>query len=170
MVNHHGPNGTLRSTGTGLFTKLPCTIRYRLFTLALFIIPTTYLLLTMPQTLYHRTTIGDARAIVKDGFENQKWRFENDDGTGEVKKAVGVWLSDRPLDGEEGPPGDAILEVDMDASEESLELFQLEGVVWEARLWIVPAEVVNARSKIRILQVDPRSSWFHEKPDLGDED
>ncbi len=92
--------------------EILCTIRYRLFTLALFIIPTTYLLLTMPQTLYHRTTIGDARTIVKDGFENQKWRFENDDGTGEVKKAVGVWLSDRPLDGEEGPPGDAILEVD----------------------------------------------------------
>ncbi len=124
----------------------------------------------MSLNLYHRTTIGNARAIVQNGFENQKWRFEHEDTSGEVKKALGVWLSDRPLEGEDGPPGDAILEVVMDASEESLELFQLEGVVWEAQLWIVPAEIVNARSTVRILQVDPRTSWFHERPDLDGED
>ena len=124
----------------------------------------------MSLTLYHRTSIGDARAVVANGFENQKWRFEHDDGNGEVKKALGVWLSDRPLDGEEGPPGDAVLEVALDATEEALELFQLEGVLWNARLWIVPAEVINTRAKVRILKVDPRSSWFHEKPDLSDED
>ena len=124
----------------------------------------------MSLNLYHRTTIGNARAIVQNGFENQKWRFEHEDASGEVKKALGVWLSDRPLEGEDGPPGDAILEVVMDASEESLELFQLEGVVWEAQLWIVPAEIVNARSTVRILQVDPRTSWFHERPDLDGED
>ncbi len=124
----------------------------------------------MSLNLYHRTTIGDARSIVRNGFENQKWRFEHEEESSEVKKALGVWLSDRPLDGEDGPPGDAILEVVMDASEESLELFQLDGAVWEAKLWIVPAEVVNARSKVRILQVDPRSSWFHKRPDLDGED
>lgn len=124
----------------------------------------------MSLNLYHRTTIGDARAIVQNGFENQKWRFEHEDASTEVKKALGVWLSDRPLDGEDGPPGDAMLEVVMDASEESLELFQLQGAVWDAKLWIVPAEVVNARSTVRILSVDPRSSWFHERPDLDGQD
>ncbi len=124
----------------------------------------------MPFTLYHRTSILDARTVVKDGFENQKWRFEHEEGDREVKKALGVWLSNRPLEGDEGPPGDAVLEVEMDASEESLELFQVEGVLWDARLWIVPAEVVNARSTVRILKVDPRSSWFHERPDIDEGD
>lgn len=124
----------------------------------------------MSLNLYHRTTISDARAIVQNGFENQKWRFEHEEVISEVKNALGVWLSDRPLDGEDGPPGDAMLEVVMDASEESLELFQLDGVVWEAKLWIVPAELVNARSTVRIFQVDPRSSWFHERPGLDGED
>ena len=123
----------------------------------------------MTLSLYHRTSIGAARAIVQNGFENQQWRFEHDEGNGEDKKALGVWLSDRPLDGDEGPPGDAVLEVSLDATVESLELFQLEGVMWDTRLWIVPAEVINARSKVRILNVDPRSSWFHEPPDLDEE-
>ena len=124
----------------------------------------------MSLNLYHRTSIGDARAIVQNGFENQAWRFEHDDADTETKKALGVWLSDRPLEGEDGPPGDAMLEVVMDASEESLQLFLLEDVVWDARLWIIPADVVNARSSVRIHKVDARSSWFHERPDLGVED
>ena len=125
----------------------------------------------MPFTLYHRTSIGDARVIVQNGFENQKWRFEHEEPeVGEVKKAVGVWLSDRPLEEDQGPPGDAVLEVAMDVSEEALVLFQLEGVKWDARLWIIPAELLNDRAHVRILQVDPRTSWFHEPPDLDDID
>jgi hypothetical protein len=124
----------------------------------------------MALTLFHRTTIADARNIVRAGFEDSKWKFENDDPTlGDVRKALGVWLSDRPLGPDEGPPGDAVLEVTLDTSEQALELFQIEGVLWEARLWIVPAELVNARSKVRILNVDPRTSWFHEAPDLDAE-
>ncbi len=125
----------------------------------------------MSLMLYHRTSIGEARAIVHNGFEDQKWRFEHDvPGVEDVKKAVGVWLSDRPLQQDEGPPGDAVLEIAMDVSEDALELFQLEGVLWDARLWIVPAELINTRSKVRILNVDPRSSWFHEKPEVDDGD
>ena len=125
----------------------------------------------MPFTLYHRTSIAGARGIVKNGFENQRWQFENEEPeVGEVKKTVGVWLSDRPLEGDEGPPGDAVLEVAMDVSEEALELFQLEGLVWDTRLWIIPAELLNDRAHVRILQVDPRTSWFHEPPDLDEVD
>ena len=121
-------------------------------------------------TLYHRTSIGDARTIVRNGFEDQKWRFEHEDaGPEDVKKAVGVWLSDRPLDQEEGPHGDAVLEVALDVSEDSLGSFQLEGVLWDARLWIVPAELINAHANVRILNVDPRTSWFHERPEGGDD-
>ena len=125
----------------------------------------------MSLTLYHRTSIADARAIVQNGFENQKWRFEHDEPEmEEVKKAVGVWVSDRPLDQNEGPPGAAVVEVTLDVSEDALELFQFEGVLWDARLWVIPAEIINARANVRILNVDPRSSWFHEAPQIDDED
>ncbi|HEX9692471.1 MAG TPA: hypothetical protein VGA22_10265 [Gemmatimonadales bacterium] len=124
----------------------------------------------MSLTLFHRTSIGDAREIVQNGFSDAKWRFEHEDkALGGSKKATGVWLSDRPLQSGEGPPGDATLEVVLEVQDEALELFQVDGVLWDARLWIVPAEVVNRHADIRILNVDPRSSWFHEKPDLDGE-
>jgi hypothetical protein len=115
--------------------------------------------------LYHRTSVGEARQIVKDGFQDQKWGFSVDDAVIERRvKAVGVWLTDRQLEGDDGPPGDATLEVLLDADETSLQPFELEGVLGDARLWVVPARILNPRSKVRILHVDPRSSgWFDRR-------
>ena len=112
------------------------------------------------------------RAIVKGGFENARWQFgQEDERTGELLKVVGVWLSDRPLKEDEGPPGDAVLEVKMELSDEVLDRFEMDGVLWEARLWIVPAELLNPHATVRIQGVDPRSSWFHEAlEDEGDDD
>lgn len=123
----------------------------------------------MSITLYHRTSIGDARHIARHGFEDLKWAFGQEDASeGEVRKAVGVWLSDRPLASEEGPGGDAVLEVTLELEEDALGPFELEGVLWDARLWVVPAGMINPRAAIRILEVDPRTSWWYEAQD-GDE-
>ncbi len=117
--------------------------------------------------LFHRTTIGDARTIVKKGFDDAKWRFLDleETGAGREVKVVGVWLSDRPLGEDEGPGGDALLEVDLEVSESALEPFEIEGIFWDAHLWVVPAKLVNANAQIRILGVDPRTSWWYEVPD-----
>jgi hypothetical protein len=32
--------------------------------------------------------------------------------------------------------------------------------VLDARLWVVPAQLINPHAKMRILQVDPRTSWW----------
>ncbi len=83
--------------------------------------------------LYHRSTIAGAREIIKHGFDDEKWSFGLRDAlTGETIKALGVWLTDRPLSLEEGPPGDAILEVRVDYSEETLQAFELLGVFEDA--------------------------------------
>ncbi len=106
--------------------------------------------------LYHRSTIAGAREIIKHGFEDEKWSFGLRDAlTGDTIKALGVWLTDRPLSIEEGPPGDAILEVRVDYSEETLQAFELLGVFEDARLWVVPSEIVSPQSQVRILAVDP---------------
>ncbi len=106
--------------------------------------------------LYHRSTIAGAREIIKNGFEDEKWSFGLRDAlTGETVKAFGVWLTDRPLAAGEGPPGDAILEVQVDFSEEALQAFELIGVFEDVRLWVVPTEIVSPHSQVRILAVDP---------------
>lgn len=106
--------------------------------------------------LYHRSTIAGAREIIKHGFEDEKWSFGLRDAlTGESIQAWGVWLTDRPLGLEEGPPGDAMLEVQVDFSEEALQAFELLGVFEDARLWVVPTEIVSPHSQVRILAVDP---------------
>lgn len=117
----------------------------------------------MSVVVFHRTTIGDARQIVKHGFEDLKWAFGHEDEPGEIQKATGVWLSERPLQAEEGPGGDAVLEVVLDLPEETLAPFQLEGILWDTRLWVVPAALINPHAAIRILEVDPRTSWWYER-------
>jgi len=50
----------------------------------------------------------------------------------------------------------------VDLGEETLGAFELQGVFWDVRLFVVPAEVLNAKVRSRILEVDPRTSWFHD--------
>lgn len=112
--------------------------------------------------LFHRTSIGEAREIIQHGFVDEKWAFKVRGDVGAPRKLVGVWLSDRPLNEQEGPDGDAILEVKLGLGDDALARFELDGVFWDARLWVVPAEVLNPHVSVRIHQVDPRSSWFFE--------
>lgn len=120
-------------------------------------------------TLYHKTTIADARGVLKDGYGDTEWDFGLKDAhTGEEVTVTGVWLSDRPLGDTEGPEGDALLEVTVDFSDDQLAAFELTGMMWNARLWVVPAETLNAHSRTRMVRVDPRSSWGFNR--IGDED
>ncbi|MBI4501483.1 MAG: hypothetical protein HY700_10010 [Gemmatimonadetes bacterium] len=113
--------------------------------------------------LFHRTSVSEARAIVRDGFRDEKWSFGTDAVTGEAVKAVGVWLTDRVLPAEEGPQGAATLEITLTLPEAALSPFEVSGVIEDAQLWIIPARVVNQHAGISISGVDPRSSWFHER-------
>lgn len=120
--------------------------------------------------LFHRTSIANARQIVQNGFADDKWSFgERDVGKGEDLKKLGVWLTDRALSSEEGPQGDAVVEIDLDLSEESLFPFELTGMFVDARLFVIPSELVNPHSTMRIGQVDPRTSWWHEAQQRPDD-
>jgi hypothetical protein len=119
----------------------------------------------MSVVLFHRTTIADARQIVRNGFEDLRWAFGHEDELSEVVKATGVWLSERPLEADEGPGGDAQLEVVLDLAEDTLSAFELDGVLWDTRLWVVPSAMLNPHASVRILEVDPRTSWWYERQD-----
>ncbi len=117
----------------------------------------------MTTVFYHRTMIAEARSIVTKGFVDEDWDFGlRDVHTGEDALVTGVWFADRPLGRDEDIPGDAVVEVTADLTEEELAPFELAGMLWDARLWVAPAELINSRAKMRILEVDPRTSWFHD--------
>jgi hypothetical protein len=120
--------------------------------------------------LFHRTTIGEARSIVEDGFQDSNWDFGlRDAQTGEDVSITGVWLADRALGEEDGLKGDALVEVNLDVSEDELQSFELQGLLWNGRFWVAPAEFVNKHGTTRILNVDPRSSWgWHAVNDTDD--
>jgi len=118
--------------------------------------------------LYHRTTIAEARALMQHGFQDQKWGFDVTGLEGDARlKLRGVWLTDRVLTDEEGPPGDAVVQVTVGGDAEALRPFEVPGVLPGARLWVVPAAVLNPLATARILQVDPRTSWWFELGQLG---
>jgi hypothetical protein len=112
--------------------------------------------------LYHRTSIGEAIEIGHRGFRDERWSFVVRERDNMEVKLTGVWLTSRPLSEAEGPPGDALLEVDVDLGEETVAAFELEGVFWDVRLFVVPAEVLANRIRSRIIEVDPSTSWFHD--------
>lgn len=84
---------------------------------------------------YHRTD--EADAILRDGFR---------DGVGTYlteRTFSGVWISDRPLDGNEGAYGAAVLGIDIDADLAHYEWVE-EGKGY--REWLVPAELLNTHA------------------------
>ena len=118
----------------------------------------------MSVTVFHRTTIGDARRIAKEGFGDLEWDFGLYDArSGEEVSVTGVLLADRPLGREEGIDGDAVLEVKLDVAEDDLAGFELEGMLWDARVWVAPAEWVADHATVRIASVDPSTSGFFDR-------
>jgi hypothetical protein len=110
--------------------------------------PQTVVLVTgarLSMKLYHRTTATSAEAILRDGFK---------DGTGHYLTAQlhsGVWLSNEPLDCNEGATGDVLLEIE--GLTES-ELTEYEWVEEDKpyREWLIPAATVNTRATVRIVE------------------
>jgi len=115
--------------------------------------------------LFHRTTVAEARRIMKEGFVDETWNFGARARPGDDVPSVGVWLSDRALEPMiEGPEGDAVLEVSLELSEATLEPYRMEGLLGAAHLWILPAELVNRLATVRIGTVDPSSSGMFPRP------
>ena len=86
--------------------------------------------------LYHRTSIAEAREIVRRGFVDQKWGFDVEGLVSDRRlKVVGVWLTDRVPEEEDAPAGDAVVEVTVDPAPETLQVLEIPGVLSDAKLW-----------------------------------
>jgi hypothetical protein len=82
--------------------------------------------------VFHRTTEVAARAILAEGFRDARGSY------GLPIVLQGVFVSDRPVDCNEGAKGDALLSIELAASENELVDFEIveDGKTW--REWIVP--------------------------------
>src|ERR1035441_8378729 len=96
--------------------------------------------------LFHRTNPQSARDILQQGFR---------DGTGNYltdHTFSGVWLSDTPLDENEGAFGDILLEVNVDMQEAELREHEWIEEGKPYREFLVPAAKINSRMKVRIVE------------------
>jgi hypothetical protein len=91
--------------------------------------------------LFHVCTEVVADAILDSGFVDGKGRY----GTNEIHR--GVWLSDRPLDDNEGASGNIVLQVSFPPK---INLADYEWVEEGKgyREWLVPADIINSEAKV----------------------
>lgn len=108
--------------------------------------------------LFHSTTSKARKAILRDGFR---------DGSGSYMLAMltlsGVFVSDRPVNTNDGAAGDAVIAIDLP---DDLELDQWAIVeegrpVWE---WCVPAKVLNECGTLLAFEVEETPVVRHDGP------
>jgi hypothetical protein len=99
-------------------------------------------------TYFHRTAAGNA--IANGGFRH---------ATGSYLllgiELTGVFISDRPVDCNEGAKGDQLLAVELD-EDVNLDGFEIVEDDKPYREWCVPAALLNARGAVRLLTDDER--------------
>lgn len=99
-------------------------------------------------TLYHRTTREAANNILTDGFR---------DATGYyliLQECTGVWLSNVPLDANEGTKGDVLLQVRLPLPESAIAQYEWIEEVKPYREWLVPAAFINPIMMVEEVQDD----------------
>jgi hypothetical protein len=94
--------------------------------------------------LFHRTSAENAALIMSNGFRDASGDYGTSDESGKPILWTGVWLSDVPLDSNEGLDGDTMLEVIFDDVAESI----LDDFEWVEegkpyREWLVPAAALK---------------------------
>lgn len=95
--------------------------------------------------LYHSTEPRSAQLILQNGFVDGP-------AYSELLNIAGVWLSDRPLDGNEGAKGDVLLEVQMDLEDAELADFEVIEDGKPYREWCAPAALVNQNAAVRLVE------------------
>jgi hypothetical protein len=114
--------------------------------------------------VFHRTTEVAARAILAEGFRDASGSY------GLPIVLEGVFVSDRPVDCNEGAKGDALLSIELAASENELVDFEIveDGKTW--REWIVPARLLNVGHPACVENEDHlRNARFRAPCDLDHE-
>jgi hypothetical protein len=97
----------------------------------------------MNNAFFHRTNRSAAENILSDGFRDASGSYLTE------QIHSGVWLSDVPLDDNEGADGDALLLVVMPLSEGEADQFEwVQEPSFGYREWLFPSKLINDRSTV----------------------
>jgi hypothetical protein len=96
--------------------------------------------------LYHRTDPQAAQSILREGFRDSTGNYLT------TNIYSGVWLSNVPLDENEGAFGDILLEVTLEITESEIGQYEWIEQGKPYREFLVPAAQINARMKIRVVE------------------
>jgi len=93
--------------------------------------------------LFHRTTADAAREILTGGFRDSTNKYLTDENY------TGIWLSDKPLDINDGAIGDVLLQITFSfLTEHDLANFEWFEEGRSHREWLLPAHLVNENATI----------------------
>jgi len=92
--------------------------------------------------LYHRTTRENAEAIKSGGFRDTTGSYFTD------REFSGVWLSNVPLDLNDGAAGDVLFEITLELPDTAIAEYEWVEEGKPYREWLMPAALLNARAKL----------------------
>ncbi len=95
-------------------------------------------------TAYHRTF--HSKAILRDGFKDATGSYLTD------RKWTGVWISDKPLDINEGADGDVLLSIEISSKTFTKYEWIEEGKPYREAL--LPAKILNTL-RVSIVEENP---------------
>jgi hypothetical protein len=96
--------------------------------------------------LFHRTSAANAAQILRDGFRDGVGRYLTE------QEWTGVWLSNVPLDSNEGAEGDTLLQVELpDQASDFLADYEWIEEGKPYREWLVPSKLINGRASICVI-------------------
>ena len=107
--------------------------------------------------LYHVTTRRAAKSILSHGFRDGSGSYMLESFT-----LTGVFVSEQPLDSNEGAHGDTVLEIELDVDEHTLDDDELIEEGKPYREWCVPAARLNL-GRIRMLGCREVDRMFVER-------
>lgn len=98
--------------------------------------------------LYHRTNRESARQIEAHGFRDKSGYY--------LTETIhsGVWLSDVPLDANDGVGGDVLLEVTVELASSEIAEYEWVEEGRSFREFLIPAAILNPVMQLRIVEGD----------------
>ena len=102
-------------------------------------------------TYFHRTD--QAEAILRDGFRDASGNYMT-----AVTMFTGVWISNLPLDINEGAKGEQLLAIELDSDIGTYEVVEDASTYRE---WCVPAAILNAPGvSLRVVPQAEEDEWL----------
>jgi len=111
----------------------------------------------MAYRFWHHRTREIADVILKAGFKNAKGTYLT------VNEYEGMWISDDPLDVNEGADGDTYLEILLDLPDDVLAQYEWVEIRKPYREWLIKADLLNQHGATRIVSDEQLEAYYRDR-------